>query len=289
MAGKLPTGMVVCRFRIRGTRPISAAVIVRRARRQRVSVGKWCRGAGSRGILPFRFGQQPVGLPGLVAEPIRVGLAVFPGNIDHGTLATPPALVVRPVAAATSVRYARIPFVKGNFELAHGERRRDGNAVLGFRSLLRGGRTHGEFAGRYDDHRRACGGAVLEFSESTGHPPHLRRCGQTLLRRQRSQTRLRRRHERCRIGFELCDPRHQLGLGRRRAGIALGLGGDGDHRTGNNPRNAGRARTKSGCRLVSQKCADDSNVSYPAPLEGRVTLWIRLCSHESRIAPHSAA
>src|SRR5512144_3184454 len=47
------------------------------------------------GILPLRFGQQPVVLPSLLAQPLAVRLGIIPGNIDHRPTPPTPALVIR--------------------------------------------------------------------------------------------------------------------------------------------------------------------------------------------------
>src|ERR1700733_5614859 len=118
-----------------------------------------------------------------MAEPIHIPLGILPGDIHNGAVSASPPLIVRPVTAATALLHACIPFVKGNFEFADREGGRDGDAVLGFGSLLGGWRAHGELTGRDHNHRWTIS-AVLEFGNRTRHPPNRGRRGETLLRRQ---------------------------------------------------------------------------------------------------------
>src|SRR5262249_8376446 len=120
------------------------------------------RGARPRRVLPFRFREQPVRLAGLAAQPFHIGLRIEPRDIDDRTVAPSPALVIRPEAPAAALSRTGVPFLEGHLEPADGERLCDRHAVLGFRLPLGGRRSHGELAGRYDNHPRT-NGAVPEL------------------------------------------------------------------------------------------------------------------------------
>src|SRR5439155_6769298 len=42
-----------------------------------------CSRAGARDVLPLRFGQKPVGVPGLSAQPLCIGLGFVPTYANH--------------------------------------------------------------------------------------------------------------------------------------------------------------------------------------------------------------
>src|SRR6266853_1789547 len=94
-----------------------------------------------------------------------------------------PAFVARPVAVATTLIQARIPFVKGNLKFADGEGRLDGDPMLGCRCQLGGWRAHSKLTGGYHNHVRTFG-AVSEFRDSAGHLPDGWRRRKAILRRQ---------------------------------------------------------------------------------------------------------
>lgn len=52
-------------------------------------------GAGPGGVFPFGFGRQAVALAGLLAEPLRIGRGVVPGDMNYRPLAPPPTRIVR--------------------------------------------------------------------------------------------------------------------------------------------------------------------------------------------------
>src|SRR5260370_2923628 len=103
----------------------------------------------------------------------------MPGIMDAGSFPPSPSSLARPVAAATAVRCAGVPFAKRNFEFADREGMSDRDAMLGLRGLVRGRRTHRELAGRDHDHLGAVR-ALLELRESPRHPPDSGRRGHPL-------------------------------------------------------------------------------------------------------------
>ena len=81
-----------------------------------------CRSASSRGILPFGFGEQPIGLACLARQPRDVlPRDVIPGYVDHGPSGASASVVGRRMRAAF-VCYARIPLCKRYLEPARCER-----------------------------------------------------------------------------------------------------------------------------------------------------------------------
>src|SRR5262249_52241797 len=83
-----------------------------------------------RRILPFRLGEQTVGLPGLARKPGQVLLGtVVPRHVDHRPVAAAPAEIIGIMRAAT-LPDASIPLVKRHLEPAHSEWPRKVHAML---------------------------------------------------------------------------------------------------------------------------------------------------------------
>src|SRR6185437_2347049 len=95
--------------------------------------------AGALGIFTLRFGQQPIGMPGLSAQPSRIGLGLIPAYAHHRVAASlwkrrrmpVHAHLLGPVRRLMDITSVRIPLpglecepcilVARHLELAHGK------------------------------------------------------------------------------------------------------------------------------------------------------------------------
>ena len=142
----------------------SSAVVACFAAVDLIAPGIGCRRTRSRGVFPFRLGEQPVSLSGLARKPRYVIFRVIPGNVDDGSPTSTPPLVRRSaIVNAAATPYAGIPLVEGRFESAncnggvesHGMQRLF--AVVQFRS-------HQETTRGDHDHLRAAIAAILKYT-----------------------------------------------------------------------------------------------------------------------------
>ena len=76
----------------------AAAIAIRLVAADLLAPAVLCRRSGPGGVLPLSFARQAIPRAGLRRQPRGVGHRVVPGDVDHGTAATTPTVVVRPAA-----------------------------------------------------------------------------------------------------------------------------------------------------------------------------------------------
>src|SRR5262249_5114674 len=105
--------------------------VLRLALSDRVTEGVPRHRPRSRRVFPFRFAQEPVGLPRLAREPADILLRIVPGHADHRPTASPPALIDGPRVTWTApVSAESAPRPKGPPNLPHAVRPRDRHCGL---------------------------------------------------------------------------------------------------------------------------------------------------------------